>query len=650
MAEKNQGINRRKFVYSASAAAFTASIAGCGGIGNDGGDTPTEGESQEGVPDEIPPQWWAPFEEEYFSDTETVEKTEEMLDQHGPEHTAVRGQPLDPIFIAFGNDDETWMREHALAVQQSFMELGVPSELDEMPVSVLYDENWRDDVGLATTISMNTHGPDPQRGLDPNPFLDRAHPSNPSNSMNYWNDEASELIEEQIKEIEDQERRIELVHEAQDILSEDMYLQTTGFADAISVMNTNEFTGWVGTPGNGHTQDSFIWSNVNVQPQTDETTLVKGVSQEMENLNISYGAGDWKAKVLTNVYDGLMDASPDFDLVPGLATNMEAVDDTTVEVDLREGVTWHDGESFGPEDVKFSAEYYAETNSTQQPAFYDPIDSVEILSETGGGSVRFNLIEPDAGFLTYRAVRSIIYAKHYWENVDDPVNHNPDPAIGTGPFRVESWEPGQRLVLSKWEDHWLWDEDIRREQIGDQFEPGDGVDEIRYVNVGNTDSLIGALQDGSIDCIGEGLTNPQADRAAESDGVEKKTQENYAALDIHINHCVALIRDKEFRHAWAMSFDKEGFFENTLGGNGTVQPTGGNNLAPIIGDWYNPDAHQFDFDVEEARSRLEKAGYTWDNEGTLRWPNGEAWAAFHERIQQENTSKTREDLGQPDFS
>lgn len=667
-------IPRRKFVYSASAVALSAGIAGCGtgtdsgggdddGSGGSGGSSggsggssggsggSSGGGSQEGVPDEIPVQWWAPFEEEYFSDTDVVEKTPQELDDHGPTHTAVRGQPLDPITEAFAHDEEPWMREHALMIQRSFTDLGVPVELVSMPLNSLYDDNWRDDIGLSTVVSMNTHGPDPQRGLDPHPYQGRMHASNPSNSMNYWNDQVHELLEQSITQVSDRQKRIEAVHELQDVGSRDMYINTTGFADIITAMNTDRFTGYVGTPGNGHTRDSFVWTNVNVQPQTDKTTFVKGVTASANSLNIGYGTGGPGVKRLTNVYDGLFDASPQLEIVPALATGREAVDDTTVDVELREGVTWHDGESFGPDDVKFTVDMFIETNTTEMNTFVDPVESVEVLSNSGGGSVRFNLSRPDAGFLTFRLVRGVIFPKHIWENVDNPNQHSPDPPIGTGPFQFENWEQGTRMELSKWEDHWMWDDDIRRELVGEEwFEPGDGIDSLVWANVANTDALLGALQEGSIDAIAVSLSNSQAERVAQASGIEKRTARNYGALDVHINHQVPLIRDKEFRQAWGHAVDKEGFIEGVLEGRGTVQPTGGNNIAPILGNWYNEEAYQYEYDVELARTRLEKAGYTWNDDGTLVWPDGEAWAAFHERIQQENTSKTREELGQPDFS
>jgi peptide/nickel transport system substrate-binding protein len=563
------------------------------------------------------------------------------------EYAAVEGQQLDPVRISFGNDDTPWMREHALMIQTSFEELNAPTELESVPVNVLYDEHWPVDTGHIDPVTMNVHGPDPQRGLDPNPFLMRMHPETGGNYYNYWNDEITDLLNEETQEVGDADRRAELVREAQAKASEDAYIISVGFPDVITAANTADWTGYVPTPGNGTTQDSFIWSQVNLQPETDETTWVKGVTDTMNGTNIAWGSGGPEEKRLLNVYDGLADASPQLEIAPALATDWEAVDDTTVEMELRDGIEWHDGEPFGPEDVKFTVELYKEFNATSQGPFYNPIDSVEVLSESGGGSIRFNLAEPDAPFLTQRIVRSVILPEHRWSDVDNPSQHNPDPPIGTGPFKFVDWAPDTRLEVEKHESHWVWDDDVRREILSEEFfEPGDGIDGIVWSNVGNTDALIGSLQQGDIDAIGTTLSNEQADRAAETDGVEKQISDNFAVLDVHINHIVPLIRDKEFRRAISHSVDKEGFFEGVLGGRGTVAEAQ-NLISPLMEQWYNPDAPGYAFDREEARSILQRAGYTVQN-GTLAWPSGEAWDAFAERV--EDGHAGREELDQPDFS
>lgn len=562
------------------------------------------------------------------------------------EYTVTEDAELPAITVNFASDEEPWMREHALMIKRAFEDLGLSVELDDVPTNVMYDEYWAADTGHTVSVSMNTHGPDPQRGLDPNPFLMRMHPETGGNYYNYYNEEITELLDKQATEIQDQERRVELCHEIQRKASEDAYIQSIAFTDVIMAGNTQNWKGYVQMPGNGTNRDSFVWTQVNLQPQGNSSTWVKGVTASMGGLNIAWAAGGPEAKRLTNLYDGLFDASPQLEIVPGLATNAEVIDDTTVEMDLREGVQWHDGESFGPDDVKFSVELYKEYNSPEMGPFYDPIDSVEVLSQNGGGRVRFNLSQPDAAFLTQRVVRSVILPKHKWENVDNPAQYNPNQPIGTGPFKFESWEQGTRFAVTKHENHWLWDEEIRREILGDHFESGDGIDGIVWSNVGNVDALIGAMESGDIDAIGTTLSNDQAGRAAGTNGVEKQVSENYAPLDVHLNHINPLVRDKVFRKALSHAVDKRGFVEGVLGGRGAVIE-GQNLISPMMNPFYTADIPTYEYNPERGKQLLRQAGYTYDG-STLVAPSGDAWDAFAERV--EDGHADRSDLDQSDFS
>ena len=611
-----------------------------GGDGGDGGDGDGDGgDGDGGGMNTVETKFW----EEWPVETKGVDVNDEAVQF---EYTAVEGEAVPEVDTHFAQAETPWMREFALLVQQSLNDIGVPVNLINVQPSTRYGEFWRADIGHPVPITMNLHGPDPQRGLDPNPFLMRAHPETGGNYYNYKNDEITELLEEQAQMIGDTEGRAEVCHEIQRKLSEDAYLVAANFPDVITVANTADWEGYVPTPGNGTTRDSFIWTQVNLQPQGDSATWVKGVTDGMQGTNLPWSSGGAEEKRLLNVYDGLFDASPELEIVPGLATNADVVDDTTVEMDIREGVEWHDGEPFTPEDIKFSVEMYQEFNAPQQGAFVRPIDTVEVLSENGGGRVRFNLTEPDASFLTQRVVRSVIIPKHRWENVSSPSEHNPDNPVGTGPFSFVNWEQESELRLGKHENNWMWDDDIREDLVGEYFVSGDGIDEYVIVNVGNVSTLIGAMQSGDIDAIGTVVSNQQADRAANSGGVEKQTARNYAPTDVHISHLVPLFRDKTFRVALSHAFDKEGFVENTLGGRGEAIK-GQNHLSPLLTPFYSePDTYEYD--VDQARTLLQQAGYTFNGDDMLVAPQGDAWEAFAERV--ENGHASRSDLDQPDFS
>src|SRR5436853_1640534 len=105
---------------------------------------------------------------------------------------------------------------------------------------------------------------------------------------------------------------------------------------------------------------------------------------------------NWQYIVL-NVFEHLIEISKDGTLVPGLATGWRWLDDRTLEMTLRQGVTFHNGEVFDAEIVKLNWE---ENTRLQQPHRsgpywnFKPGSRLEILDLH---TVRFVFPEPDGG-------------------------------------------------------------------------------------------------------------------------------------------------------------------------------------------------------------------------------------------------------------
>jgi peptide/nickel transport system substrate-binding protein len=627
-----QRITRRGCLTAAAAGTVGLSaIAGCSSpLIQGGGANAVEPNVPQGTPESV--------ETKYWHDWPTIE-----ADAPPMEYTARAGTVLDPVTLEFSSEDDSWMREHAFMIQRAFTDLGVPTTLNDRPLNQLYAQSWST-AGLENMVSMSTHGPDPQRGLDPNPLMMRRHKSSSSNYFNYWHPKLNEILDRQRRVTGNYEKRKRLVDRAQKIFADDVGGLITLIPDVITAANERKWNGYVPTPGNGPTGDAFQWSEVNLQPQANDRSYVKGTTISMNSLNLPWAAGGAEAKRLTYIYDGLFDASPQLEVIPALATNAEFVDDTTVEMSLREGVTWHDGEPFTAEDVVFTVNFYIQNSSTSQAPFYEPIESVERL---GKHAVRFNLKRPDAAFLTQRVVRSVIMPKHRWKDVESPSQYSPNNPVGTGPFRFESWSQSSKFVVSRNDEHWMWKDGWRADHLGEFAAKGPGIDRVIWVNVGNINALLGGVQNGNIDAIAGRISNEQAKRAA-GPAVERKVADNYAPLDTMLMFSAPLVRDKEFRIALAKSVDKAGFVKQVLQDRATVPP--GENFISDIMKWHNSNTRDYKYDVQAARKILKQAGYTWDSNDNLRFPNGKAWSAFVERVQNGNCHRRRTNLGQRNFA
>ncbi len=104
--------------------------------------------------------------------------------------------------------------------------------------------------------------------------------------------------------------------------------------------------------------------------------------------------------ITLNIFEHLMELDPDGNLAPRLATGWRWLNDRSLEVTLRQGVKFHNGEAFDVEIVKLNWE---EQSRLQQPHIvgahmnFKPGSRVEVVDPQ---TVRFVFPEPDGGALT----------------------------------------------------------------------------------------------------------------------------------------------------------------------------------------------------------------------------------------------------------
>ncbi len=157
------------------------------------------------------------------------------------------------------------------------------------------------------------------------------------------------------------------------------------------------------------------------------------------------------------VFDRLLNADENLTPTDGsLAESYEVSDDgTVITFTIRDGVTWHDGEPFTAEDVKWTFEYYV-TVPGANTVMTDVINDAASI-EVDGNTVTFTFNNPQPNALTVFSQWSIL-PKHLLEDVapenfaSDTFWQNP---IGTGPYKVETVKLGEYTTLVRNEDYFL---------------------------------------------------------------------------------------------------------------------------------------------------------------------------------------------------
>jgi peptide/nickel transport system substrate-binding protein len=130
-------------------------------------------------------------------------------------------------------------------------------------------------------------------------------------------------------------------------------------------------------------------------------------------------------------------------------------DFTQVEIPLREGVTWSDGTPFTSADVVFTAETLIANPGLNAHSFF--ADNVSGVSAPDDLTVVFDLTQSNSRFHTTFLDRwgsTWIMPKHIFETVEDVVTFEFDPFVGTGPYKLHSYDPSGFWTIWEKRDDW----------------------------------------------------------------------------------------------------------------------------------------------------------------------------------------------------
>jgi peptide/nickel transport system substrate-binding protein len=146
------------------------------------------------------------------------------------------------------------------------------------------------------------------------------------------------------------------------------------------------------------------------------------------------------------------------EIVPGLAAGdpVYNADFTHVEIPLREGVAWDDGTPFTSADVVYTVETLMANEGFNAHNFF--VDNVAAVTAPDDYTVAFDLTQSNSRFHTTFLDRwgsTWIMPKHIFETVDDPITFEFNPFVGTGPYKLHSFDPNGYWTI--WEKRADWD-------------------------------------------------------------------------------------------------------------------------------------------------------------------------------------------------
>lgn len=322
-----------------------------------------------------------------------------------------------------------------------------------------------------------------------------------------------------------------------------------------------------------------------------------GSSQDtLDPASITNDAGFLTAATARNK---LVEVEPNGELSPALAVKWEPSDDLTRwTFEIRSGVTFHSGKSLEMSDIVASLNLHRGKDSTSPAkSFLKPV--TDIVAE-GSNRIVVSLDAPNVDFASTLAdvSLSIVPAK------DGVADRN--TTDGTGPYIIESFEPGQRIRFKRNPNYW-------------NLENAAFFDSAEVIILSDAATRMNALRSGQVDLINQAdLKTLNLLQRVPGITVEDVPSGRFYMFGMMSD--VAPFNDKNVRQALKYAINRQEMVQKILLGHGSI-----GNDQPIKPShkYFNSDLPQREYDPDKVKFHLKQAGVT-----SLKVPLSVAEAAF----------------------
>jgi len=326
---------------------------------------------------------------------------------------------------------------------------------------------------------------------------------------------------------------------------------------------------------------------------SDRSDLVVAVTKLAVHLDPMGENANVNERISRNLVENLVryDAESG-EIEPWLATAWRWVDETTLELELRDGVRCHDGSPFDANDVAhmFGPARYLDEDAPGHGIavqFLKPITSVEAVDRL---TVRITTREPDAlllkrlaGWMGQVPCDEAYRAAESWERWGHSV-------VGTGPYRIDEIRPGEYHRFAAFDGYW--------------GEPAPAAS-VTFRVVPEMAARVAGLIAGEYDIITE--IQPDQFGTIEADPRSEVVGgpiNNIRIIAYDTRH--PALADARVRRAMNMAIDRELIVDSLFGGRTRV-PRGMQMRS--FGKVFVEDHEPVRYDPDGARALLEEAGY-----------------------------------------
>lgn len=324
---------------------------------------------------------------------------------------------------------------------------------------------------------------------------------------------------------------------------------------------------------------------------TTKTDLVVAITGEARSVD-PFGSNDSLSSTCKDqIYDTLFKKDSSGEIVPSLVDTYTWVDETTLQMTIKQDIKFHNGNEFLIEDVLYTIKRGKESEYTTWITENIDIDNTKILEDGVTLEIKYTIPRGDS-----LAALCFLYVVN--EATCEESGYNPETnPVGTGAFKYSTLVKGDRMEFESNADYW---------------NGAPAFEKLIFRTITESASRTIELESAGVDVIYGVATNDIA-LLADNPQITVHRTPNYSLNFVGFNCQVEPFNDPLVRQAITYALDKEAIVEVVYGEKGSVAT--GPISDNIFG--YSADVMEYTYDVEKAKELLAQAGYPDGFETTI---------------------------------
>ncbi|MDL2272361.1 ABC transporter substrate-binding protein [Desulfovibrio sp. OttesenSCG-928-I05] len=351
-----------------------------------------------------------------------------------------------------------------------------------------------------------------------------------------------------------------------------------------------------------------------------------GLSSFTTSVDPLFYVGGNNISMMRNMFDCLMNQDEKQQIKPGLAVSWKPLDDTTWELKMRTGVTFHDGSAFTSEDAAASIKRVALASVNSPSSLMAYVQDIESVETPDAETLIIKTKKPTP-LLPNNLSRISILPAECAELTTNDLNAGKG-VIGTGPFKFVSWAPDEHVTLAKNPDYW-----------GGAPE----WDTVVYRSLKSNSARVAAILAGDVDVI-ENVPSADNEQLRKNSKLRVISTPSNRVMYLHMDqdrevspHAAGPdgknpLLNPKVRRAISLSINRQALIDRVMDGQGGLA----GQLVPEGYFGYSPDIKVDPYDPDQAKKLLAEAGY----------PNGFTLTSHASNDRYPNDAKVAQAVGQ----